>query len=137
MVWLSSAPTWTEMLFWLPSSTLVPLNDVCFEIRLISAVRWLISSWIELRSDLELVPFWAWTVSERMRCRLSLTWLRAPSVVWASEMPSLAFEDAWFRPLIWLVMRLAMAWPAASSLAELILLPEDRRSIAVLSLSCD
>jgi hypothetical protein len=39
--------------------------------------------------------------------------------------------------LICAVKRLEMAWPAASSLALLILLPEERRSMALLSDFCD
>ena len=58
---------------------------------------------------------------------------RAPSVTWASEIPSLALRTAWFRPRIWLVKRSEMAKPAASSLALLMRSPEDRRWMEVLS----
>src|SRR5690606_41825385 len=53
---------------------------------------------------------------------------RAPSAVWAIEIPSLAFFTATFRPLIWLVRRLEICRPAASSLALLMREPEARRS---------
>src|SRR3546814_17211575 len=54
----------------------------------------------------------------------------APSAVWASEMPSFALRIAAPRPRISAVIRDATARPAASSRAELMRLPEDRRSIA-------
>jgi len=76
----------------------------------------------------------ACTDSSRMRCRLSFTWSSAPSVVCAREMPSLALLLACDRPVICEVMRLAIAWPAASSDALLIFRPDDRRSIEVLRL---
>ena len=53
-----------------------------------------------------------------------------PSAVWARLMPSLALRLAMLRPRTSEVMRVAMARPAASSLAELMRLPVDRRSIA-------
>ncbi|MNZ14428.1 hypothetical protein D3C78_313510 [compost metagenome] len=133
MVSPSLAPTWMLMV-WSLASTSTPLNDVCSEIRSISSRRWVISSWIDCRSDCELVPLDACTASSRMRCRLSFTWSSAPSVVCAREMPSLALLLACSRPVICEVMRLAMAWPAASSEALLIFRPEDRRSIEVLRL---
>ncbi len=68
---------------------------------------------------------------------LLVTSFSADSVVCASEMPSLALLTAWFRPLIWVVKRVEMARPAASSFALLMRMPEDRRSIAVDSLLCD
>ncbi|MNR39757.1 hypothetical protein D3C85_1579890 [compost metagenome] len=40
-------------------------------------------------------------------------------------------------PLTCAVMRLAMAWPAASSLALLMRMPEDRRSMAVVRLALE
>jgi len=52
-----------------------------------------------------------------------------PSAVCASEIPSFALRTAWLRPRICEVMRVAMALPAASSAAELMRLPVDRRSI--------
>ncbi|MNP60657.1 hypothetical protein D3C76_1557580 [compost metagenome] len=67
----------------------------------------------------------------RIFCRMSVEACIAPSAVWAIEIPSLAFFTAWPRPLIWLVRRLAICRPAASSLALLIRRPEDRRCIEV------
>ena len=55
----------------------------------------------------------------------------APSAVCARAIPSLALRIDWFMPRTWLVMEVAMARPAASSLALLMRLPVDRRSIAV------
>ncbi len=46
------------------------------------------------------------------------------------EMASLALRTAWSRPLIWEVILLEMARPAASSAAVLIRLPVDKRCIA-------
>ena len=128
MVWPSFAPTW---IFMEPSfaSTFTPLNWVWPDTRSISSRRDLISSWIESRSDWELVPVVAWTVSSRTRCKLLLISDSAPSVVCATEIPSLALRAAWVRPLMLEVKRLAIAWPAASSFALLIRKPEDRRSI--------
>src|SRR5690606_30445992 len=53
------------------------------------------------------------------------------------EIPSLALRVAWVRPLMLAVKRLAMAWPAASSLALLMRRPDDRRSMAVPSADWD
>ncbi|MOA36278.1 hypothetical protein D3C78_1577910 [compost metagenome] len=60
--------------------------------RSISATRAVISVAMEVRSSAELVSFAACTASSRMRCRLSLIWFSAPSVVCTSEMPSLALR---------------------------------------------
>jgi hypothetical protein len=83
-----------------------------------------LSDW---RSEAELVALADWIASSRIRWRMSLDCDRAPSAVWASEMPSLAFRAAWLRPLIWDVIRSAMDRPAASSLALLMRRPEDKR----------
>jgi len=48
------------------------------------------------------------------------------------EMPSLALRAACSKPFTWLAILADIASPAASSLAELIRLPVDNRSIAVL-----
>ncbi|MNN65610.1 hypothetical protein D3C81_1811230 [compost metagenome] len=45
----------------------------------------------------------------------------------------MALRTATFRPLIWLVIRLEICRPAASSLALLMRLPVDRRCSEVLS----
>ena len=68
-----------------------------------------------------------------MRCSMSPTLLKAPSAVWAKEIPSLALREATARPRTWVLMRSAMAKPAASSLALLTRKPEDRRCIDVAS----
>jgi hypothetical protein len=136
IVWPALAPTWNACDWKLPSSRLVPLNDVCIATRSISAVSCATSSWSEARSDAELVAFADCTASSRMRCRLSLTAASAPSAVCASEMPSLALRAAWLMPRICAVMRSAIARPAASSLALLMRRPDDRRAIAVDSSFC-
>src|SRR5436305_7872760 len=58
---------------------------------------------------------------------------RAPVAVWSSEVASLTFRPAWSTPLTWEVRPWAIAYPAASSAAELMRRPEDRRCIAVLT----
>ena len=58
----------------------------------------------------------------------------APSAVCAREIPSFAFRMAWFRPLICEVKRVAIASPAASSLALLMRKPDDKRCKDVASL---
>jgi len=55
----------------------------------------------------------------------------APSAVCIKEIPSLALRMATLKPRDWVSMRVAMFKPAASSLAELMRLPLDKRSIAV------
>ena len=62
---------------------------------------------------------------------MSVTSLVAFSIVESMDKPSLAFLVAIFKPRICAVIRSAIANPAASSAAELIFLPEERRSIAV------
>ena len=57
----------------------------------------------------------------------------APSADCTSEMPSLALRSAIFMPRTCDSMRVEIARPAASSDAELMRLPLDRRSIAVSS----
>src|SRR5690606_27006924 len=63
----------------------------------------------------------------RIRCREVVISSSALSVVWAKEIPSLALRVATFRPRIWVVNRLEIARPAASSLALLMRRPEDKR----------
>src|SRR4051812_28657425 len=60
-----------------------------------------------------------------------VTSLSAPSAVCASEIPSFALRIAWLMPRTCDVIELEIARPAASSLAELMRLPVDRRSMAV------
>ena len=64
-----------------------------------------------------------------MRWSMSPILPRAPSAVWAREMPSLALRMATFMPRTWVFMRSEIARPAASSLALLTRMPEDRRWI--------
>ena len=68
-----------------------------------------------------------------------VTSLSAPSAVCAMEMPSLALRMPWLMPRTCAVMLVAMARPAASSLAELMRLPVESRSMAVprALLACD
>src|SRR6195952_2878884 len=66
-----------------------------------------------------------------MRCIMLVTSLSEPSAVCAIEMPSLALRIAWLMPRTCEVIEVEMARPAASSLALLMRLPVDRRSIAV------
>ncbi len=131
IVWPTLAPTWNVLAVKLPSSRLVPLNDVCVATRSISALSCETSSWSEARSDAELVALADCTASSRMRCRLSVTEASAPSAVCASEMPSLALRAAWLMPRICAVKRSEIARPAASSFALLMRRPDDRRAIAV------
>ncbi len=65
-----------------------------------------------------------------MRCRILVTSCKAPSAVWTRDTPSFALRIAWSKPRICEVIRLEMARPAASSLAELTRWPEDKRSVA-------
>src|SRR3569833_1322193 len=60
----------------------------------------------------------------------------ADSAVCANEMPSLALREACDRPLIWRVIRVAMARPAASSLDEFTRRPEERRCMACCNGAC-
>ena len=113
-----------------------PLNLVCAAMRVISDESAWYSVSMLARSDVPFVPFWAWTASSRMRCKASVTVASAPSAVCASEMPSLAFRMATLVPLICAFIRSAMARPAASSEAELMRRPEDRRCIDVASDIC-
>jgi hypothetical protein len=91
----------------------------------------------ESLSDELFVELRACTASSRMRCSELPTWASAPSAVWASEMPSLELRMATFMPRTCEFMRSAMARPAASSFAELIRRPDDRRCIDVASEACE
>src|SRR5690349_12755633 len=137
MVSPTLAPTWKAAVPNEPSSTWRPLKVVCCEMRVTSARRCCTSASSAARSFSELVALADCTASSRMRCRLLVTSSSADSVVCDSEIPSLALRTAWFRPLICVVKRVAIARPAASSLALLMRMPEDRRAMAVDSLLCD
>ncbi len=90
-------------------------------------MRWITSdckaAWSVEDSD----PLEAITASWRIRCRLSLIWLRPFDAICGIETPSFAFDTPLFGPLIREVMRDAMTCPAASSAALLMRLPDDRR----------
>src|SRR5690606_28741677 len=123
--WL--APTW-KLWFWNePSSSLTSLKLVVPATRSISANSCCASAFSAPRSEAELVALRDCTASSRMRCRLLPISAIAPSAVCDSEMPSLALRAAWSMPRIWVVKRCEMARPAASSLALLMRMPEDRR----------
>ena len=66
-----------------------------------------------------------------MRCKLSPMDDKLPSAVCVKDMPSLALRIAAARPRMLAVMRVVMARPAASSLALLMRMPEDNRSMAL------
>ena len=82
------------------------------------------------------MPFALCTASSRIRCSMLVTSSSAPSAVCAIEMPSFALRMPWFMPRTCASIDVEIARPAASSLAELIRLPVDSRSIAVDSMSC-
>ena len=115
----------------------MPLKVVPPSTRVISACSWQNSLFSESLSDELLVELRACTASSRMRCSELLTWASAPSAVWASEMPSLELRIATFMPRTCAFMRSAIDRPAASSLAELMRRPEDRRCIDVASDICE
>ena len=98
--------------------------------RLISSFNCSTSSFMAMRSSSELVLLPAWMANSRIRCNMLVTSVIAPSAVCAILIPSLAFLMAMLRPRTCEVMRVLMAKPAASSLAELIFLPVDKRSMA-------
>ena len=76
------------------------------------------------------VPLCAWTASSRTLCNMSVTSLVAFSTTFKRPRASLAFFADIDSPLTWAVMLSAMAKPAASSAALLILLPVESLSIA-------
>ena len=115
----------------------MPLNVVPPSTRVISCWSWPNSLSSESLSDELFVALRACTASSRMRCSAFVTCARAPSAVWAIEMPSLALRTATFMPRTWAFMRSAMARPAASSLAEFTRRPEDSRCMDVASEPCD
>ena len=84
-----------------------------------------------------LESFAACTDNSLNLCNISVTSTNAPSTDWVSEIPSLAFLIAIFRPFICAVIRSTIASPAASSEALLILLPDESRSIAVSNIESD
>ena len=113
-----------------------PNASVLVAIRSISARSSLYSAFTEARSVSERVPFAACTANSRERCRMSLIPSSPPSAVCISEMPSLMPRVTVVLARTLDSMRLAIACPAASSLALLIRRPEESRSIAVFKLAC-
>ena len=120
----------------LPVNNDTSLNLVFVRTLLICVLRASISVLMFFLSLAEYVPFEDCTVSSRMRWSMLLTSSSAPSAVCAIEMPSLALRMPWFIPRICAVIELLMARPAASSFAELMRLPVDKRSMAVESADC-
>ena len=105
------------------------LNVAEFPIRVSSVFNSVTSVLIAVRSVAVLVSLTDWTARSRIRCKMAVDSSKAPSAVWLKEIASLALRTAWVKPLICESIRLVMDRPAASSMAELIRLPEDRRSI--------
>ena len=111
------APTWkfSEP----PWSRLMPLKFVFVAMRSSSLPR---SSASVLIAARELVLFESlapWTARSRMRCRIEVTSLSAPSAVWMTEMPSCALRPAWAMPEICDCRPSEIDRPAASSAALL------------------
>src|SRR5690606_8430443 len=125
---LALEPIWKLVLPMEPSSSFLPPKAVVSAIRVSSPDSAENSCCSAERSFSLLEPLAACRARSRMRCMMLVDSCIAPSAVWAMEIPSLAFLTATFRPLIWLVRRLEICRPAASSLALLILEPEARRS---------
>jgi len=137
MVSPTLAPTWKAAVPKEPSRIWRPLKVVCCATRVISARRCCTSESSAARSLSELVALADCTANWRMACRLSVICCSAAEAVWASDTASLALRAAVSRPLIWVVMRVEIAKPAASSAELLMRRPEDRRCIAVANELCD
>src|SRR3954466_14054192 len=119
------APTW-NFAEKLPSSSLLPLNLVVSEMRVSSDCSWVISFWmLPLASAFRPPSFEPWTDRSRMRCRMEVLSLSAPSAVCTTEMPSWVLRTATFRPPICERRPSEMASPAASSAARLMRKPEE------------
>ena len=114
-----------------PFRRLVPLKFVFAEIESISPASWFISLWIWDLSDAFNVLFPAWTDNSRILCKIFSTSPSAPSAVCVNEIASFAFLIATPKLLTCDSILDAIAEPAASSLAELILKPEDILAIAL------
>jgi hypothetical protein len=70
-------------------------------------------------SSVDEVPLAASVARSFMRCRMSVTSLKAPSAVCIIEMPFWVFFWATAMPRVWEFRRVAICRPAASSMAEL------------------
>src|SRR3954453_21781867 len=124
------APTW-KLLLYDPLSRLVAPNFVWLAMLFSWVLSAPTSDWIALSDDWSWLPALpAWTTRVRMRCRMFCVVPRAPSAIWATLMPSCAFDTAWVRPLIWLDRPWLIDSPEASSAALLIRRPLDSRSNA-------
>ncbi|MNR08854.1 hypothetical protein D3C85_1250300 [compost metagenome] len=127
MVSFAALPTWKVVVPKVPSSSFLPPKVVVLEIRSSSFFSSVTSEFSALRSSVLLEPLADCRARSRIRCRMLVDCCRAPSAVCAMEMPSLEFFTETPRPLIWLLRRLAICRPAASSLALLMREPVDRR----------
>ena len=126
--WPESAPTWNTPEYE-PSSSFVPLKFVVVEMRVSSSLSWLTSFWMfAFALSFRLPELEAWTDRSRMRCRMEVLVLSAPSAVCTTEMPSWVLRTACFMPPICERRPSEMARPAASSAARLMRKPEERRS---------
>ncbi len=105
------------------------LNSVVLAMRSISSISWLISSWILRRSSRVLESFAASRARSCIFSRIASASFRPPSAVCTREMASSAFFWATLKPRICTAILVAIARPAASSAARLILRPEDSRSM--------
>src|SRR5919204_2305208 len=119
----------------------MPLKSASRPMRSTSDASWLTSDWIATLSVVESVPFEYSTASSRTRWSMAWTSLSEPSAVCVSEIASDALRWAWSRPLICAFSFSLMAMPAASSAAELMRRPEERRwidfdSMSLVRLSC-
>ena len=131
MVWPAFEPIWKVFLLKEPSRIFMLLNWVVPAMRSISEDSCSTSKFRFTRSSALLVSLADCTASSRMRCKMLVTSSIPPSAVWVSDIASLAFLIAMFRPRICESMREEMLRPAASSAAELMRVPVDRRCIAV------
>ncbi len=80
------------------------------------------------RSERVSVPFVARTASSCIRTSIALTWASAPSAILCNARPSCTFCTATARPADWAAIFETMARPEASSAAELMRSPDERRS---------
>src|SRR6478752_5323145 len=117
-------PTW-KFVVALPPNRDTPLNLVLVSIRPISVCRAL-NSWFREACDWAFcVPLAYCTERSFMRCSMEWTSVRAPSAVWATEMPSWALRAPTLRPPTCERRPSEMARPDASSAARLMRKPED------------
>ncbi len=82
------APTWKVSEALEPSSRLIPLKFVLFEMRVSSSVSCVTSVWMSVRESALFESFAACTARSRMRWRIEWTSVSAPSAVCTTLMPS-------------------------------------------------